>query len=500
MSAATGPSKLFRAPRAPSDLSPKDTPTTRSKLGPLPPFAADDTLLSELRLGRGRPLALRWRFLRSSGIILGVDILAILGGILVVDRLDRATLTYLVLVPAWLALLGSYRPRIAPSVQADLVPLLGALACPMLVLAWIHTPSAVNLLHDVPVATGLVLVGRLVSYFLRRVARARTTSTEPTLIVGAGILGCQVARVLLDHPEYGILPVGFVDGFPDDDNLPLPVVGDIDAFDEVVRRVGAVRVIVAFGANRETELVEVLRASVEARVEVHIIPRLFELGVTPSGPDADIVWGFPLQHARRAALRSPAWRTKRVVDVAVSTIVLAMFSPVLAAAALGVRMSGPGPVLFRQRRLGQRGEVVEIYKFRSMKLNSDADTRWGGAEDDRVTRMGRVLRATSIDELPQMINVFKGDMSLVGPRPERPHFASQFNQQIFRYRDRLRVPVGLTGWAQVHGLRGDTSIEERARFDNYYIEHWSLWFDLVILARTVTYVAAEVLRVRSRDS
>lgn len=484
MSAATDPAKTAEPSRH-VPLAP---------LAPLAPFAADDNLLAELRVGRVSKTGFAWRVLRSASIILLVDVLAILGGVLAVDRLDKATFAYLVLVPAWLALLGSYRPRIAPSVQADLAPLLGALACPMLVLAWIHTPSAVDLLHDVPVVTGLVLIGRLVSYRFRRFARARTTSTEPTLIVGSGVLGCEVAQVLLDHPEYGMAPVGFVDGFPDDEHLPLPVVGNIDTFDKVVRDVGAVRVIVAFGANRETELVEVLRASAEAKVEVHIIPRLFELGVTPSGPDADIVWGFPLQHARRAALRSPAWRTKRVVDVAVSAVILALTSPILAVAALMVRLSSPGPILFRQRRLGQRGEAVQIYKFRSMRLNADGDTRWGEASDDRVTRVGRLLRATSVDELPQMVNVFKGDMSLVGPRPERPHFANQFDQQIFRYKDRLRVPVGLTGWAQVHGLRGDTSIQERARFDNYYIEHWSLWFDLVIIARTVTYLAASFCR------
>ncbi|MDQ6784773.1 MAG: hypothetical protein M3063_15340, partial [Actinomycetota bacterium] len=176
-------------------------------------------MLAELRVGRVNKAGLVWRFLRSAGVILAVDILAILGGILLVDRLDYATLTYLVLVPAWLALLGSYRPRIAPSVQADLVPLLGALACPMLVLAWTHTPTAVDLLHDVPVATGFVLVGRLVSYRLRRFGRARTTATEPTLIVGSGVLGCDIARVLLDHPEYGMAPVGFVDGFPDENHL-----------------------------------------------------------------------------------------------------------------------------------------------------------------------------------------------------------------------------------------------------------------------------------------
>ncbi len=212
MSAATEPFKTARARTSPTGPAVDRPPPTGPKRATMPPFAVDDNLPTELRFGRRRPLAPGWRFLRSSGIILSVDIVVIFTGVLLVDRLDEARIAYLVLVPVWLALLGSYRPRIAPSVQADLVPLLGALACPMLVLACIRTPSAVSLLHDVPVVTGLILAGRVFSYFLRRMARVRTASAEPTLIVGAGVLGCEVARVLLDHPVYGMMPVGFIDG------------------------------------------------------------------------------------------------------------------------------------------------------------------------------------------------------------------------------------------------------------------------------------------------
>ncbi|MBV9660149.1 MAG: sugar transferase [Acidimicrobiales bacterium] len=433
-----------------------------------------------------------WVALRSPLLLAVVDEAAAAGALVIRGPIGRVGLLYLILMPLWLALVGSYRRRLARGFQTDLVPLLSALACPLLLMALIRTFGTEMLLKDMPLVVGLVVLGRAVTYSVQRVARSRSTDAEPTLILGAGKLGCQVAEALLQHPEYGMKPVGFVDGFPNDSHLPLPVVGDIDTFDQTVRRVGAVRVIVAFGANREAELVDVLRASAEAHVEVHILPRLFELGVTSTGPESDIVWGLPLQHARRAALRTPAWRTKRVIDVAVSSVALFLLWPLLAGVALAVRLTSRGPVLFRQKRLGQRGQVVEIYKFRSMRVTTDGDTRWGNRIDDRVTRVGRFLRVTSMDELPQLLNVLKGDMSLVGPRPERPFFADQFNQQVFRYRDRLRVPVGLTGWAQVHGLRGDTSIEERARFDNYYIEHWSLWFDLVILGRTVGQVVREM--------
>lgn len=428
---------------------------------------------------------------RTPLLTVGIDLAAIALGIVLTDRPDEATLLYLVLVPLWLALLGSYRTRLNPTLQTDLVPLLGALACPTFVLALVGTPSAMRLVQDTPVIAGVVVALRVSSYALQRAARRLPGGTDPVLVVGAGVLGCRVVEALQQHPEYGLDPIGFIDGFADDAGLPIPVLGDIADLDVLVARHSIRRVIIAFGANREAEIVRILRASAIAAVEVHILPRLFELGVTPSGPDADIVWGFPLQLARRSALRTPAWRTKRVVDVVVSGLVLVLASPVLAAIAVAVKTTSKGPLIFKQQRVGQRGDLVQIYKFRSMRVNDEADTRWGSRQDDRITPVGRLIRATSLDELPQLFNVLKGDMSLVGPRPERAHFADKFDQQVLGYRHRLRVPVGLTGWAQVHGLRGDTSIEERARFDNYYIEHWSLWFDAVILARTVTQVLKE---------
>jgi lipopolysaccharide/colanic/teichoic acid biosynthesis glycosyltransferase len=153
-----------------------------------------------------------------------------------------------------------------------------------------------------------------------------------------------------------------------------------------------------------------------------------------------------------------------------------------------VRRSSPGPVFFRQSRIGKDERQFELLKFRTMRVNDDSDTTWSVADDARVTQIGRFLRRTYLDELPQLLNVLRGEMSLVGPRPERPHFAQRFAQEVPRYDDRHRVPGGITGWAQVHGLRGDTPIPDRARFDNHYIENWSLWRDVVILARTIASV------------
>jgi exopolysaccharide biosynthesis polyprenyl glycosylphosphotransferase len=180
-----------------------------------------------------------------------------------------------------------------------------------------------------------------------------------------------------------------------------------------------------------------------------------------------------------------AWRTKRVFDLILGSVLVIACAPVFAVAALAVRLSSPGPIFFKQKRIGQRGEVFELLKFRTLYVNEDADTTWNVGRDERRTKVGRLMRTLSIDELPQLVNVLRGEMSLVGPRPERPFFVDQFRVAVPGYDDRHRVPAGMTGWAQVHGLRGDTSIKDRAVFDNQYVENWSLWRDLVILVRTV---------------
>ena len=162
----------------------------------------------------------------------------------------------------------------------------------------------------------------------------------------------------------------------------------------------------------------------------------------------------------------------------------------MAVCALAVRLEGGPGVLFRQERVGLDGRSFEVLKFRSLKPATalESASTWNIAHDDRLGPVGRFLRQTSLDELPQLWNIVNGDMSLVGPRPERPLFVEQFTQSIPRYPGRHRVPCGLTGWSQVNGLRGDTSIEERARFDNYYVENWSLWLDIKIIVRTVDQV------------
>lgn len=381
---------------------------------------------------------------------------------------------------------GGQGTRINPRLSDDLPSLLGRLALPVLVVAPLAAsgPALRNLILTAPAAAAAVVGGRALSYRLIREARSRGFVTENTLIVGAGRLAVRAALALRGHPQYGLAPVGFLDRFPGE-GLPFPILGDVADLETVVRDFEVRRLVVAFGAAREPEIVPIIRACDRLPVEVHVMPRFFELGLGPHGAFADEVWDMTLIRLRRPALRTAAWRVKRTLDAAVAALGLVVLSPVFLASAAGVRLSSPGPVFFRQKRIGQRGEVFEMLKFRTLRENDDSDTTWSVRDDERRTRFGALLRRTSLDELPQLINVLRGEMSLVGPRPERPYFADRFRATIAGYDDRHRVPAGITGWAQVHGLRGDTSIEDRAAFDNRYVENWSLWRDLVILVRTV---------------
>jgi lipopolysaccharide/colanic/teichoic acid biosynthesis glycosyltransferase len=229
----------------------------------------------------------------------------------------------------------------------------------------------------------------------------------------------------------------------------------------------------------EADVLDSLRSCPARVADVYVLPRLGDI----SAKADDQVWGVPLIKVQRGHVRT-SYVVKRVFDVAFASLALVLASPILLVAALAVRLDlGPG-ILFRQERIGRGGQPFELFKLRSMKdLAPDAPPEWA-ASTDRMGRVGAFIRRYSIDELPQLINVLRGNMSLVGPRPERPEYVEQFGSQIRSYPHRHRAMVGLTGLAAVEGLRGDTSIDERAHFDNWYIDHWSFWLDLKILVRT----------------
>jgi exopolysaccharide biosynthesis polyprenyl glycosylphosphotransferase len=345
--------------------------------------------------------------------------------------------------------------------------------------------------------------GRALLSFAQRWARARRLVGKPVLIMGAGVVGAQVARRLESHPEYGLVPVGFLDEDPrsvaEVGGRDVPVLGTVEDLDETVSSTGVRNLIVAFSSVADARVSRLIQRCQELGVEVSVVPRMFDTINNRVGYDT--VGGLPLMSFTSINPRGLQFAIKHGLDRIMALTFLVLLSPVMIASALAVRLSSRGPILFRQRRVGRDGKAFDLYKFRSMRAcpREDAeeeegsalefllggDTAPGGVEgDDRRTLAGRVMRRTSIDELPQLLNVLKGEMSLIGPRPERPEFVELFMNDITRYGDRHRVRSGITGWAQVHGLRGQTSLAERVEWDNYYIAHWSLGLDFKILALT----------------
>jgi len=344
------------------------------------------------------------------------------------------------------------------------------------------------LMEQAAVLTLAVAAFRTGVYCAVRRSRHHVSERHRTVILGSGSVGSRLASALKEHPGYGLEPVGFLDSEPRSSRLsrlPIPVLGTYDRLSSIILDKQVSRLIVAYGGRGEADLVDVLRTVDRLDVEVAVVPRLYELHSARQGVEE--VRGVPLVWRRRHGPRRLSWPVKRAFDVVVSVTSLLLLSPVLLAAALAVRLEGGPGVIFRQHRVGLDGREFELFKFRSMRPADDheSQTNWNVSQDSRLGPVGRFLRRSSIDELPQLWNVVRGDMTLVGPRPERQFFVDQFSSQFRGYPARHRVPVGLTGWAQAHGLRGDTSIEERARFDNYYIENWSLWLDVKILVKTV---------------
>jgi exopolysaccharide biosynthesis polyprenyl glycosylphosphotransferase len=390
---------------------------------------------------------------------------------------------------------GAYQPRLCLQALPELPRLVGRLAVPtLLLMPFGLTGLEQAVFLQVPFVVIALCAARILAYASLRLGRRTGHLKEPTLIVGAGRVAVELARLMKQHPEYGLEPLGFVDGPAENGRLPLPHLGSIQQLELILRRFDVHRVVVAFGRVREADWVSVMRTAVVNGVEIHVVPRFFDIGMASTGTGTDQIWGIPLCRVRRSVLHSAAWRAKRILDLACAGLLLLLSAPLLALIALAVRCSSPGPILYRQCRIGQHGREFDVIKFRSMRTDHDGDTSWEATEAHQ-TLVGRWLRRTSLDELPQLWNVVRGDMSLVGPRPERPQFVARFTTDIPGYGDRHRLPVGLTGWAQIHGLRGnETSLTERVRFDNLYIEGWSPWLDIVTLLRTIGAVVRMALK------
>jgi exopolysaccharide biosynthesis polyprenyl glycosylphosphotransferase len=343
--------------------------------------------------------------------------------------------------------------------------------------------------------------GRAALYWSQAKARRAGEAGDPTLIVGAGRIGRLTAKRLLEEPQLGLRPIGFLDKEPlrEEDTLEslprLPVLGASWDVEELIAKHDVRHVVVAFSTAPHHVLLRLVKRCEELGVGVSFVPRLFEKVTRDTA--VDHLGGLPLLTMHPANPRGWQFRLKYGLDRAIGVALLVATSPLLAIGSLAVLLSMGRPIIYRQQRVGRDGREFDILKLRTMRPAGDddglapddlllADKGPGGVEGaDRRTPLGTLLRRTSIDELPQLLNVVRGEMSLVGPRPERPEYVELFEQYVYRYGDRHRVKSGITGWAQVHGLRGRTSLSDRVEWDNYYIENWSLWLDVKILLMTV---------------
>lgn len=316
--------------------------------------------------------------------------------------------------------------------------------------------------------------------------RKKGFAQQRMVIVGAGDLGQMVLETVNHSPQLGYRVVGFLDDDRTEEVEGLPVLGGVDDLAAVVREHQVDEVIIGLEVVSHQRILEIILAVEDESVSVRVCPDAFQI-ITNNQLGIGDLGGLPLISVRDVGLRGLNRVLKRVVDVVFSAAFLILFSPLMMLIALLVKLSSPGPVFYVQERVGLDGKPLHVIKFRSMRADAEDKTGpvWAKAGDPRRTALGSFMRRFSIDEFPQFVNVLMGEMSIVGPRPERPHFVEQFSQTIPQYMRRHREKTGLTGWAQVNGLRGDTPIEERTRYDLYYIENWSLLFDFKIMAKTI---------------
>ncbi|ATL27873.1 capsular polysaccharide biosynthesis protein [Streptomyces formicae] len=441
---------------------------------------------------------------RSTAALATVDAVAALAGVLSLDDPRQQGVLACLLLAGVLSLNVRgrlYQCAVLPATLDEAPALAGRIAlswCVLAVLATVLPPrvwlSPTALVTAVAVQTVLCLCGRALVHWYQRSGVRRRPS--PVLVVGPSGQARSVAAALLRRPGCGMRPVGVVSASPEEEArdrkgdlapeaLPeLPVLSTEDELHRAVIQNDVRSVLILAGHGSDSPA--------GRRVLDDLGCELWELDTCCPGP-ATLpergrryhVAGFACRPLVVGARRTSAG--KRALDIAVSSVLLLLAAPVLLGCALVLRVvEGPG-VIFRQERVGKDGRLFTLLKFRTHRpANSqEAATRWSVADEQRMGPFCRFLRSTSLDELPQLWNVLCGDISLVGPRPERPFFVAQFSQTYPNYAHRHRMPTGITGLAQIHGLRGDTSIEDRCRFDNAYIDSWSFWQDLAILLRTL---------------
>ncbi|WEG13304.1 undecaprenyl-phosphate glucose phosphotransferase [Pullulanibacillus sp. KACC 23026] len=342
------------------------------------------------------------------------------------------------------------------------------------------------------IVSTLVCIGlyRLAAKMTLSILRQKGFNRQYVLIVGAGKVGRKFYRNLENHPEFGVEVFGFLDDNLTEHNPEYadykPILGSLDLLESIIEKETLDEVVIALPLSAHEKYKKIVAICENAGLRVLIIPDYYD--ILPAKPQFQMLDDLPVINIRDIPLDEIRNRLfKRMFDILFSLFIILITSPVLLAIALIVKLTSPGSVIFKQERVGMNNRTFVMYKFRSMRMDDDKvnNTFWTVKDDQRRTPFGTFLRRTSLDELPQFFNVLKGDMSVVGPRPERPHFVNLFKEDVPKYMIKHHVRPGITGWAQINGFRGDTSIVKRVNCDLFYIENWSFILDIKIIAKTI---------------
>lgn len=356
---------------------------------------------------------------------------------------------------------------------------------------------ALYILHQIHFSRGLmfiffvvnniaeILFKNIIRRFLR-VMREKGFNQKHILLVGYSRAAEEYINRIKENPQWGYNVLGILD-----DNAEIgkkyrgeSVIGNISELTKLLSANEFDEIVITLGISEYAKLESVVNECEKSGVHTKFVPDY--KNVIPTNPYTEDLMGLPVINIRHVPLNSVFNSfVKRLGDIIGSLICIVLFSPVMLIVAIAVKATSKGPLIYKQERVGLHNRTFMMYKFRSMRVETSDELRFTTAKDDRTTKVGRIIRKFSLDELPQLFNVLKGDMSLVGPRPERPFFVEQFKEKVPRYMIKHQVKPGMTGWAQVNGYRGDTSIEKRIECDLYYIENWNVLFDLTILFQTI---------------
>jgi len=334
----------------------------------------------------------------------------------------------------------------------------------------------------------IILIYRFILRKTLGLMRTKGFNIRRVIIIGDGELGQEVAAKLMMTPNMGLVVQGFISDSPEQCKTALvkglPILGTIDDINKIVSENNTDQVWIALPMSEVKRMEKVQSALATSPVTIRMVPDIF--GFQLLNQSISEVAGLPVINLSTSHMLEGKNRfLKSLEDKVLSTLILLCISPVMLILAIGVKLSSPGPIFYRQERVSWNGRSFEMLKFRSMAVDTEKEgINWGGAKNKSVTKFGAFIRSTSLDELPQFINVLKGDMSIVGPRPERTIFVEQFKKEIPGYMQKHMVKAGITGWAQINGWRGDTDLQKRIEHDLYYIENWSIWFDMKIIFLT----------------